>query len=284
MGRAGEAVTGRLEEAVRLVRDRSTIEPRAVLVAGSAVAARLTTELTERSEAELAELCRGEDASGARLLLGRLRGVPVVALTAAADSRPRPAPADSTLAIRMGRLLAGAASPPPPLVIGDQCLSVGDPWSAGEVALVEDHLNLMGRNPLVGTNADELGPRFPDMTRPYDQELQALALAAALARRVPLRRAVYAGLAGPQRPTRAERRMLRWMGAEVAGTGVVPDVIVARHLAMPVLALLSVVDAAPPDPTRPEIPTHSPPGGADDELAGLIAAVVERIGGGSASI
>jgi purine-nucleoside phosphorylase len=123
--------------------------------------------------------------------------------------------------------------------------------SRGDLVLLDDHINLMWTSPLVGPNLDELGPRFPDMSEPYDRELQRLALAAALERRIPLRRGVYAAVVGPNLETRAEYRMLRWMGADVVGMSTVPEVIVARHMGMKVLGLTIVTDLCLPDALEP---------------------------------
>jgi purine-nucleoside phosphorylase len=107
----------------------------------------------------------------------------------------------------------------------------------GEIVILADHLNLMGGSPLRGPNDERLGPRFPDMTRAYDRELRALAAAAGRDVGLTLREGVYAGLPGPQYETPAEVRMLRALGADLAGMSTVPEVIVAAHMGARVLGL-----------------------------------------------
>jgi purine-nucleoside phosphorylase len=107
----------------------------------------------------------------------------------------------------------------------------------GEIVILSDHLNLMGGSPLRGPNDERLGPRFPDMTRAYDRELRALAAAAGRDVGLTLREGVYAGLPGPQYETPAEVRMLRTLGADLAGMSTVPEVIVAAHMGARVLGL-----------------------------------------------
>ena len=121
----------------------------------------------------------------------------------------------------------------------------------GTLAVLTDHLNLMGANPLLGPNDETLGPRFPDMSEPYDPALRRLAHAVAAAEGIPLRDAVYAAVAGPNLETRAEYRMLRQLGADVVGMSMVPEVLAARHLGLRVLAVTVVSDACIPEDLRP---------------------------------
>ncbi|MGI9625909.1 MAG: purine-nucleoside phosphorylase [Longimicrobiales bacterium] len=133
------------------------------------------------------------------------------------------------------------------LVVSAACGGMNPLWNPGDLVLLEDHINLLGDNPLVGPNLDELGPRFPDMSEPYDRGLQEMALGVASEMKIPLRQGVYVSVHGPNLETRAEYRMLRAMGADVVGMSTVPEVIAARHMGMSVLGLAIITDQCLPD-------------------------------------
>jgi purine-nucleoside phosphorylase len=107
----------------------------------------------------------------------------------------------------------------------------------GDLMLLTDHINFQGQNPLVGPNVDDWGPRFPDMTEPYDPALRRTINDAAREDGISLRKGIYLALLGPNEETSAEHRMARRLGADAVGTGVVPEVIAARHMDVRVLAL-----------------------------------------------
>lgn len=117
----------------------------------------------------------------------------------------------------------------------------------GEIVAIEDHINLMGTSPLVGPNDDRLGPRFPDMSRPYDAELLDVAERTAHAAGFRLPRAIHAAVLGPQLETRAEYRMLRRLGADTVGMSTAPECIAAVHAGLRVCALAVVTDLGLPD-------------------------------------
>jgi purine-nucleoside phosphorylase len=121
----------------------------------------------------------------------------------------------------------------------------------GEIVVVEDHINLMGSSPLVGPNDERLGPRFPDMSRPYDADLLDVAERTALGAGFRLPRVIHASVLGPQLETRAEYRMLRRLGADTVGMSTVPECIAAVHAGMRVCALGVVTDLGLPDALEP---------------------------------
>jgi purine-nucleoside phosphorylase len=133
------------------------------------------------------------------------------------------------------------------LVVTNAAGGVNPDFQPGDVMLITDHLNflgMMGSNPLMGPNYDELGPRFPDMSQAYDRQLAQLARQAAAEAKIPLREGVYAGLSGPSFEGPADLRFLRLAGADSVGMSTVHEVIVARHGGMRVLGFSGISNKA----------------------------------------
>jgi purine-nucleoside phosphorylase len=121
----------------------------------------------------------------------------------------------------------------------------------GELMLLTDHINLTGNNPLIGGNLGEFGPRFPDMTSAYDQELVTLARGKALEEGIALNQGVYVGIIGPSLETPAETRFLRIIGADAVGMSTVNEVIAAVHSGLKVLAIVAITNTNLPDCMTP---------------------------------
>ncbi len=231
--------------AVASIRERSALRPEVAIVLGTGLGG-VGREIEVEASIPYSEipgfpLSTVESHSGA-LLLGRLEGVPVVAMSGRFHRYEGYSLREVTFPVRVLRLL-GADT----LLVSGACGGMNPLWAPGELVLLDDVINLLGDNPLIGENVDEWGPRFPDMSEPFDRELQERAREAALRRGIRLNRGVYVAVTGPNLETRAEYRMLRAMGADVVGMSTVPEVIVARHMGMRVLGVTIITDRCLPD-------------------------------------
>jgi purine-nucleoside phosphorylase len=209
-----------------------------------------------------------------RLLCGSLAGRSVVAMAGRFHRYEGYSARQIAFPVRVLRALGARV-----LIVSNACGGMHPLWAPGDLVLLSDHINLLGDNPLVGPNDEEAGPRFPDMSAPYDAELAALARAAALEQRITLREGVYAAVTGPNLETRAEYRMLRACGADVVGMSTVPEVIAAVHGGMRVLGLSIITDQCLPDALEPADVRRiiAVAAAAEPRLTALIRAVVERL-------
>lgn len=124
-------------------------------------------------------------------------------------------------------------------------------YHKGDLMLIEDHINLLPANPLTGTNYEELGPRFPDMSCPYSARLNTMIMKQAEMNGILIHRGVYAAVSGPNLETRAEYRYLKTIGADVVGMSTVPEVIAANHIGLPCAAISVLTDECDPDNLQP---------------------------------
>lgn len=137
------------------------------------------------------------------------------------------------------------------LLISNAAGGMNPQFSRGDIMLIDDHINLLGSNPLIGPNLDEYGPRFPDMSEPYSKRLISIAEDVALKNNFVLRKGVYIAVSGPNLETRAEYRFLRATGADVVGMSTIPEDIVAVHMGMEVMAVSVITDECFPDTLQP---------------------------------
>jgi purine-nucleoside phosphorylase len=137
------------------------------------------------------------------------------------------------------------------LIVSNACGGMNPQWQKGDLMLIEDHINLLGDNPLIGPNDDRLGDRFPDMCHAYDRELLKLARRIALEENIACQQGVFVAVTGPNLETAAEYRFLRGIGADVVGMSTVPEVIVAVHAKLRVLGISVITDLCLPDALQP---------------------------------
>ena len=165
------------------------------------------------------------------------------------------------------------------LIVSNAVGGMNPYYRPGDIMLIEDHINLMMDNPLIGINDDRLGPRFPDMSQPYNWELIDVALAVARRENVVAHKGVLVAVTGPNLETRAEYRFLKMIGADVVGMSTVPEVIVAAHCDLPTIGFSIITDMCLPDALKPanvnEIVATA--NEAEPRLRTLVTGVLEHV-------
>ncbi len=267
----------RASAAADVVRARFDARPDAAIILGTGLGG-LAERMDVRAAVDYREIpgmpLSTVESHAGRLLCGTLGGRTVVAMQGRFHRYEGYTLQQVTFPVRVLRAL-GADT----LVVSNACGGMHPLWAPGDLMLIADHLNLLGDNPLIGPNDDALGPRFPDMSQPYDPALRALARQVATARGITLREGVYAAVAGPNLETRAEYRMLRALGADVVGMSTVPEVIVAAHAGMRALGLSIITDQCLPDALEPASVEQiiAVARGAEPALADVVTGVLERL-------
>ena len=238
-----------VQEATRTVRSHWTGTPRVGLVLGTGLGA-LAREIESAVSIPYPEIpffphSTVESHKG-QLVCGSLTGHSVIAMEGRFHLYEGYTPSQVTFPIRIMKELGCRL-----LIVSNAAGGLNPQFEKGDLIVIEDHINLLGVNPLIGPNDDRLGPRFPDMIEPYDRELQNLALRVALELNIVAHRGVYVAVTGPNLETRAEYRFLRGIGADVVGMSTVPEVLVAVHAGMKVLGFSIATDMCLPDALQP---------------------------------
>jgi purine-nucleoside phosphorylase len=223
------------------VRARSDLTPRLGIVLGSGLGA-LADDLEDSVAIAFADLPGWPAATApghvGRLLLGRLGGTPVVMLQGRFHVYEGNDPGLVIQPVLLFRKLGAEI-----VVLTNAAGGVDPAFGPGTLMVISDHLNLTGRTPLLGPNADQIGPRFQDLTDAWSPRLRAALRAAGDAEGVPLAEGIYAGLLGPQYETPAEVRMLRTLGADAVGMSTVLECIAARWAGLEVCGVSLVTNA-----------------------------------------
>jgi purine-nucleoside phosphorylase len=234
--------TAKIEEAARFVQSRSPLKPSLGIVLGSGLGM-LAREIERTQRVPFAEIPHvpvgRAQGHGQELVLGFWRGVPVAVLTGRAHLYEGFSAQDVALPVRILARLGVRA-----LVVTNASGSVNVNYRPGELVVLEDHINLMGANPLSGPHEEALGERFPDMSEAYDPRLREIAEKACWKAGATVRRGIYLAFAGPSYETPAEIRMARTLGADVVGMSTVPEVIAARQCGLRVLAISCITNMA----------------------------------------
>jgi purine-nucleoside phosphorylase len=181
-----------------------------------------------------------------RLIFGEIHGKKVLAMQGRFHYYEGYDMKQITLPLRVMKLLGVKQ-----LLISNAAGNLNLDWKKGELMLIDDHINLQSENPLRGQNDERFGPRFPDMSAPYNKELNDKLITIAKEKRITLNVGVYVGVTGPNLETRAEYRFLRRIGADAVGMSTVPEVIVANHMSLPCSAVSVLTDDCDPDNLKP---------------------------------
>ncbi len=234
----------KIQEAKNSIEKQSRFKPDIAIILGTGLG-KLAKEIKRAKKIPYSHIPHFPVPTGigheGELYLGKIHGKDVVCLAGRFHYYEGHSMEDITLPVRVVKAL-GAKT----LIISNAAGGMNRNFKHGDIMLIEDHVNFMGVNPLIGPNDDRLGPRFPDMFEPYDKKLIHLAEKAAADLKIAIKKGVYVGVTGPNLETRAEYRMLSQL-ADVVGMSTVPEVIVAVHCGLRVLGLSIATDLCYPE-------------------------------------
>ena len=239
----------KIKEASATIRDAFSEQPRAGIILGTGLGGivdELEVEVALDYEQIPHFLTSTATSHRGRLVCGKLAGVPVVAMEGRFHMYEGYALKDITLPVRVFKELGAEL-----MILSNACGGLNPYYHAGDIMVIEDQINLLGDNPLIGINDDRLGPRFPDMCEPYDQAWIDRAIKVARDQGIDVHKGVFVAVAGPNLETRAEYRFLRMIGADVVGMSTVPETIVAVHCGLKTVGLSVITDMCLPDALKP---------------------------------
>ncbi len=273
----GATLKQMIAEAVDYIKGRVNLKPQIGIILGTGLGS-LSEGIDIRHKVEYGDIphfpVSTVESHAGRLLFGYLRNKPIVAMQGRFHYYEGYTLQQVTFPVRVIKQLGVDT-----LIVSNACGGLNPQFKKGDIMIITDHINLLGDNPLIGPNDESIGPRFPDMYNTYDKSLVQLAESAALEMKTPVRKGVYASVAGPNLETGAEYRFLRIIGADVVGMSTVPEVIAARHQGTRVLAFSIITDMGLPDALEPcslgDVIAAAK--SAEPRLRDLIAACVERM-------
>jgi purine-nucleoside phosphorylase len=239
------------KEALSFIKQKTTFQPDYLIILGTGLG-RLAEQIDVQESLSYENIphfpvSTVESHSG-RLLFGFLGGKNVVAMQGRFHYYEGYGMQQIVFPVRVARAL-GAHT----LLVSNACGGMNPNYRRGDIMLINDHINLIGDNPLIGPNDDELGVRFPDMSEPYSRDLIKKAEEVALGHGIRMHEGVYVAVAGPNLETRAEYRFLRALGADVVGMSTIPEVIAAVHMNMKVMGISVITDECFPDSLKPVV-------------------------------
>jgi purine-nucleoside phosphorylase len=268
----------KITEATAFIRQRWNLAPKVSIILGSGlggISGVLADAVTIPYD-EIPHFARSTAHGHAgQLVCGLLAGVPVVVMEGRMHAYEGYPLQQITFPVRVMRRLGAEL-----LVVTNACGGLNPQYRTGDLMVIEDHINLLGDNPLIGINDERLGPRFPDMSAPYTPTLIDAALAVARRDDFTAHRGVYVAVTGPNLETRAEYRFLRTIGADVVGMSTVPEVLVAVHSSMRVLGISVITDMCLPDALEVATVEHilAVARSAEPKLRAIILAAVKAAG------
>lgn len=230
----------RIKESVDYIQSKTGFNPEVGIVLGSGLGG-LVNEVEVEHSLSYSDIPNFPVSTvhghGSKLLLGKLNGVKVAVMQGRFHFYEGYSMQDVAFPIRVLKYLGINR-----LFLSNASGGMNPNYQVGDLMIIDDHINLMGTNPLIGPNNDELGPRFPDMSAPYDPTLVKAAMEIAKSKNYRCHVGVYAAVTGPTYETRAEYKYIRTIGADCVGMSTIPEVIVARHMGLPVFAISIITD------------------------------------------
>ena len=236
-------------EAVSFIKEHLPINPEYLLILGTGLG-ELADEMTIEIELLYKDVphfpVSTVESHTGKLLMGYLGGKPVMAMQGRFHYYEGYSMNQIVFPIRVAKMLGIQT-----LIVSNACGGLNPNFQRGDIMLINDHINFLGDNPLIGANDPDLGPRFPDMSQPYTKHLLIAANQVALDEGIKIHQGVYLAVSGPMLETKAEYRYMRQLGADVVGMSTVPEVIAAVHMGMKVLGISVITDECFPDSLEP---------------------------------